>query len=86
MAFHPLGNSDHVVVSVSIDFPTNLQRYAPFHSIAYDYSRADCDGLPDHLRGVSWEDMFKVGASAAASKFCEWAQVGIDVYISHRKY
>ena len=25
MAFAPLGNSDHVVVSVSIDFPTNSQ-------------------------------------------------------------
>ena len=30
--------------------------------------------------------MFKLGASAAASEFCEWVQVGIDVYISHRKY
>ena len=28
MAFPPLGNSDHVVVSVSIDFPTNSQRDA----------------------------------------------------------
>ena len=25
MAFHPLGNSDHVVVLVSIDFPSNSQ-------------------------------------------------------------
>ena len=25
-------------------------------------------------------------ASAAASEFCEWVQVGIDVYIPHRKY
>ena len=25
MAFPPLGNSDHVVVSVSIDFPSNSQ-------------------------------------------------------------
>ena len=25
-------------------------------------------------------------ASAAASKFCEWVQVGIDVYIPHQKY
>ena len=32
------------------------------------------------------EDIFKLGASAAASEFCEWVQVGIDVYISHRKY
>ena len=31
MAFAPLGNSDHVVVSVSIDFPTNSQQDAPFH-------------------------------------------------------
>ena len=27
-----------------------------------------------------------LGASAAASEFCEWVQVGIDVYIPHRKY
>ena len=25
-------------------------------------------------------------ASAAASEFCEWVQVGIDVYIPHGKY
>ena len=29
---------------------------------------------------------FKIGASAASSEFCEWVQVGIDVYIPHRKY
>ena len=39
------------------------------------------DGLRDHLRDVPWEDIFKLGASAAASEFCEWIQVGIDVYI-----
>ena len=86
MAFPPLGNSDHVAVSVSIDFPTNSQQDAPFHRIAYDYSRADWDGLRDHLRDVPWEDIFKLGASAAASEFCQWVQVGIDVYIPHRKY
>ena len=86
MAFPPSRNSDHVVVSVSIDFPSNSKRDAPFHCIAYDYSCADWDGLRDHLRDVPWEDIFKLGASAAASEFCEWVQVGIDVYISHRKY
>ena len=54
--------------------------------MAYDYFRADWDGLRDHLRDVSWEDTFKLSASAAASEFCEWVQVGIDVYIPHRKY
>ena len=86
MVLPPLGNSDHVVVSVSIDFPTNSQQDAPFHRIAYDKSRADWHGLCDHLRDVPWEDIFKLGASAAASEFCEWVQVGIDVYIPHRKY
>ena len=52
MAFPPLGNSDHVVVSVSIDFPSNSKRDAPFHHIAYEYSRADWDGLRHHLRDV----------------------------------
>ena len=50
MAFPPLRNSDHVVVSVSIDFPSNSQRDALFYHIAYDYSRADLDGFRDHLR------------------------------------
>ena len=86
MAFPPLGNSDHVVVSVSFDFPTNSQQDVPFHRMAYDYSCADWDGLHDHLRDVPWEDIFKLGASAAVSEFCKWVQVGIDVYIPHRKY
>ena len=30
--------------------------------------------------------MFKISASAAASKFCDWVQVEIDVYIPHGKY
>ena len=30
MAFPALGNSDYVVISVSIDFPTNSQQDAPF--------------------------------------------------------
>ena len=30
--------------------------------------------------------IFKLSASAAASEFCEWVQVGIDVYIPHHKY
>ena len=85
VAFPPLGNSDHVVVSVSIDFSSNSQRDAPFHRIACDYSRGNWDGLCDHLRNVPCEDIFKLGASAAASEFCEWVQVGIDVYVPHRK-
>ena len=74
--FLSIGKSDHVVVSVSIDFPSNSQRDAPFQR----------DGLRNHLRDVPWEDVFKVSASAAASEFCEWVQVGTGVYIPHTKY
>ena len=38
------------------------------------------------MRDVLREDIFKISASAAASEFCESVQVGIDVYIPHRKY
>ena len=54
MVFPPLRNPDNLLVSVSIDFPSNSQRDAPFHRIAYDYCRADWDGLRDHLRDVPW--------------------------------
>ena len=40
IAFAPLGSSDHVVISVSIDFPSYSQWDALFHCITYDYSCA----------------------------------------------
>ena len=86
LAFSPLGNSDHVFVLIFIDFPINSKQDALFHRIAYYCSHADWDNLCDHLRDVPWGDIFKLSASAAASEFCEWVQVGIDVYIPHRKY
>ena len=53
--------------------------------MTYDYSRANWDGLCEHLRDILQEDIFKLSASVAASEFCEWVQVGIDVYILHQK-
>ena len=85
MVFPPLGNSDHVIVSVSIDFPINSEQDTLFHYVAYDYSRAGWDGLRDHLRDVPWEDIFKLSASATTGEFSEWVQARIDVYISHSR-
>ena len=53
---------------------------------AYGYFRADWDDLSDHLRDVPLEHIFKLGVSADAAEFCEWVQVGIDVYIPHHEY
>ena len=38
VAFPPLGNSDNVAVSVSIDFTSNSDGHGPFHCTAYDIS------------------------------------------------
>ena len=86
MVFPPQGNSDHVVVSVSIDFLPNSKQDALFHPIAYDYSCGDWDGLDGHLRDILWEDIFKLCAAAVASEFCKWVQVEIDAYIPHCKH
>ena len=52
MAF-PLGNSDHVVVTVSNDFSSNSKGNTSFHRIDNDYSHADWDVLSDQLRDGS---------------------------------
>ena len=75
-----------MVLAVSVDFPLNSKRDVSFHCIAYEYSSADWDSLCDHWRDVPWEDIFRLSALVAASEFCECVQVGIDVYIPHRKY
>ena len=72
IAFPPLGNSDHVDVSVSIEFPSNSQQDALFHCIADDYPCADWDSLHDHLTDVPWEDVFKLDAFATSKEFCQW--------------
>ena len=69
MAFPLLGSSHHVVVSLSIGFLVNSKRDASFHCISYDYYSTDWDGLRDHLRDVSWEDIPKLNASVAAGEF-----------------
>ena len=38
-------------------------------------------GWSYHLRDVPWDDISKLSASAASSEFCEWIQVGIDLYM-----
>ena len=74
MAFLPLEISDHIIVSISIDFPSYSQQNAPYHWICYDYSHPDSDGLCDHLRDLPWEDIFKLSASTAA---CEFSSSGL---------
>ena len=86
VAFPKLKNSDYALVKVSNDFPSNSKGDAPFHCTAYDYSRADLDGLYHHLSDVPWENVFKLGASAAASEFSEQIQVGIWTNKSYASY
>ena len=68
MVFAPLGKPDHAVVSVSTDFPSNSKGIAPFYGQPYDYSHADWDHIHGHLRDITWEDIFKLGASAATTE------------------
>ena len=73
----PLGNSDHVVVIVSIDFPSNSKCDAPFQCTALDYSLADW--------GLSWLSFERCSMSRAlAAKFSDWIQAATDTCISHR--
>ena len=88
IVFPPLGNSDHVVVSVSIDFDSNSKRDALFCRIAFDLACADGDGLCEDLRDVPWEKIIKLGASAAASEcvFSLWFSAAYSTAIAHRNH
>ena len=82
VAFPPLGNSDYAVFSIS-----NSKGDDTFNCTTYDYSHVGWNGLHGHLREVWWDNLFKLGASAAAAtttaaKFHKQFYVGIDVYTS----
>ena len=84
MAFPQLGNSDHVV-SFSIDFSINSKQDVSFRCVAYDYSRADGDGLHDHLRDVPWESIFKLCASLLNTSN-PWFPAACAATIVHRNH
>ena len=47
-----------------------LSIVSPSNSKLEDNGRLGCNGLCDHLRDVSWDDIFKLGTSAVATGFC----------------
>ena len=54
MGFPQLGNSEHIIVSMSIDFPSSSKGNAPFHCIAYDYPCADWDTIAAATEIFRW--------------------------------
>ena len=86
MAFPPLVNSDHVVVSVSINFLLNTKWDAHFIACLMTFFV-----LIGMVFVIIWEIFhgrmcLNSSFSAAASEFHEWIQVGKYVYIPHGKY
>ena len=59
-----------ILIMLSSQFPSNFHHIHSgmpmFHCVAYDYSLVDWDGLRDHLRDVTWEDIFKLNIFSAA--------------------
>ena len=72
-------NSVNAVFSVAIDFPSNSK------GDALNYVRPDMGGIRGHLSNIPIEYIFILGASSSA-EFCDWVQVGIDLYIPHLRY
>ena len=62
LAFPLSRNSDPVIVSVSIDFPSNSK--IDDQGTVFDYTLSEWNGLLDHLRDFPWEDVFRHGASS----------------------
>ena len=56
-------NFEHVVVLVSIDFPSNSKGDAFFHCTAFDYFPVNWDGFHNYLKNVLWEHILKFSTS-----------------------
>jgi len=84
--FPPLGNSDHVVVSISLQLKAGQPTDHPSHRTSYNYQRADWDSCRDLLRDIPINDILAMPVDRCASEISEWIQVCIDAYVPHRTY
>ena len=80
MVVLPLANFDPVLVTVSLTF-LQSKGDVPFYVTDFDYSRTDWNGLYNHLRDFTWEDVFTLGTSTAVADFFERVLVVADVHI-----
>ena len=67
-------------------YPSYSKGGASFHPAGFNCSFCSLGWFFDHVRDFLWEDVFNLGASAIASEFNRWVQVGIYVYILDFKY
>ena len=82
----PLGNSDHSVVNVAIDFNSSLTHDPPIHRQLFSYHRGDWDNFRDLIRDIPLDYIFSLDADNCAKEITSWLQVGIDAFIPSRKY
>ena len=81
MTFPPFLNSDHVAISVFIDF-LFAQVDAPFHYTTFNCSLADCSSFHNQISNVPWKDIFKLGAFVVVVEICgRCIQIGLNVYM-----
>ena len=60
MVFPLLWNTDHLTVSVSIDFPLPTERDAPFHDAAFDPSHNKWNGFCHSIRDAPFEGLLEM--------------------------
>ena len=68
-------NSDHVIISVFINFPSNGNGGAHFYTTNLNFSHTHWNDLRDYFRNVPLVNIFKLGTSPAASEFRDWSRL-----------
>jgi len=53
----PLGNSDHAVVSITLQLKSCQATDHPIHQTSYNYQLADWDSFHNFLRDASWPEI-----------------------------
>ena len=60
--------SDHLVISVDIDFIEKSRNEHPYQRNVYSYSKADWDGFHDYLRDVPRPTIFGYNVKKSAKE------------------
>ena len=82
----PFGTSDHVVISVTVNFPPKQSTEVPFHRTVYRYRKADWDSFRFFLADMPVSRYLQMNASEATALISDWITAGIDLFVPHKKY
>lgn len=86
LQYSPLGNSNHVLVSIDISFELSIKDGPLIHKSSFSFQHTGLNSFRDVLRDTHWIDIFKRHIENRATGISYCVQASFYAFVPCQKY